>query len=89
MYVAILVGIMKVSEVPIEQMNFVHFDAKRRGIEHGPDDMIAILQIKTSMSFIPIPLGIGLSISDVEKELQEVQSVLDEKARSVLVSNLK
>lgn len=89
MYTAVLVGVMKFSEVPDNILNFVHFDAKRRGIEHKPDDLIAILQVKTSMSFIPIPLGIGLTLGDVEKELSEVQVTLDPQARSVLGSNLK
>jgi len=81
MYTAIFDHVTTYLDAADQMKPFILFDAKRRDIEVKDDDRFAILKIDTSMSYISIPLGQGISIGAIENELKELETQLDAHAR--------
>lgn len=84
MYKAVFEMTTSLQGAPEEIKPFIIFDAKRRGIEIKDEDSFAILRVETTTSFVVIPLGTELTLQDVEKQLLEIETELDEKARDML-----
>jgi hypothetical protein len=84
MYKAVFEMTTSLQGAPEEIKPFIIFDAKRRGIEIKDGDSFVILRVETTTSFVVVPLDTELTLQDVEKQLKEIETELDEKARDML-----
>ena len=67
MYKAVFQIKLPKRDVPEEMLPFVLFDAKRRNIELSEDEEVVILKVATTMSYISVPLGKGITIEVLER----------------------
>ena len=79
MYKAVFVEKTTLGNAPDNIKPFILFDAKRRNIELTDESQVVILKIDTSLSYISVPLGFGLSIEAIDAELKEIETELQEK----------
>lgn len=84
MYSAYLMMVRPAGEVPEEIRPFVRFDADRRGVSLAPGDRVAVIHITTTQSYFIVPVGKGISLSEVLAELSEMDTKLDEDSRKSL-----
>lgn len=87
-YIARLMAITKVSAVTANIMPFVQFQAGQKGIELKDNDKVAILQIENIPSYHIVFLGTDITLEDLEKELANQDSKLNEESRIVLEKQL-
>lgn len=85
-YRANLINITEVGSVPEKLLPFVEFKANQEGIELNNKEMVAVLNIATTESYLPIFFNKTKNIEDIEREVQEGASAeLDTLARRAII----
>ena len=87
-FIARLVSVSKVSEVPVEMMPFVQFQANLKKVELKGDEEVAILQIEGTDCYHAVLLK-GAKLSAIDKELAEIDAKLSAEALDKLKKILK
>ncbi|RMF90349.1 MAG: DUF749 domain-containing protein [Methanobacteriota archaeon] len=70
--------------MPEEYLPYIRFQAAREGRELKGDERIAMLNVSTTTSYIPVFLDRGKTIEDVEREVAESSAVLNKDSRRIL-----
>ena len=87
-YLARLVSITKVSSVTKELLSFVHFQGEQKKIEITDDTKVAILQIENIPSYHIVFLDSGITISELEAELEKNDTTLAGETKALLVRQM-
>lgn len=88
-FVAKIADIKKVKEADEEYKPYIEFRAKLEKRELSGDEIVAILNVETTTSYIPVFLDKGKSIKDVEAEVYEAGAELNRDSRKALENLLK
>ncbi|MDI6654980.1 MAG: DUF749 family protein [Candidatus Hydrothermarchaeota archaeon] len=91
-FTATLVDIKRIHEVPEELMPYVSFKAEIEGrkIKVKGSERVAIFNIASTTSYIPVFLDAGKTIEDVEREIKEQAfAKLSSESREVIKKALK
>lgn len=83
-FVASIADIKYLKDMPEEFMPFVALKATLEKRELKDHDRIAILNVSTTTSYIPIFLDSEKTIEDVEKEVNEASAILNTDTKTVL-----
>ncbi len=83
-FVASIADIKYLKDMPEEFMPFVALKATIEKRELKDQDRIAILNVSTTTSYIPIFLDSDKTIEDVEREVNEASAILNTDSRDVL-----
>lgn len=78
-HIAKMVAVTKVANVTDELLPFVQFKAEKEGRKLSGSEPVAILQIEGTQSYHPIFLP--ATIEEIEKELNELDVVLNEDSK--------
>lgn len=84
MHRANLVAIAKVRDVPPDIRPFVSFRAEVEGRTVADDDMVAVLVIDTTTSYIPVFLKDPPTMADLEEMLRRQDATLTAEAKAAL-----
>jgi len=89
MHRANLVTITEVRNLPPDILPFVHFraDVEERKLE--PDELVAVLVIDTTTSYIPVFLKDPQGMRELEEMLGKQDAQLTSEARNALSRHLK
>jgi hypothetical protein len=87
-FIARLLSVSKLSEVPGEVMPFVQFQANLKKVELKGNEEVAVLQIEGTDCYHPVILK-GAKLSAIEKELAEIDAELSKETRDKLKKVLK
>lgn len=82
-FVAKIADIKKVADAG-EYLPYIHFKAEVEGRELKGNELVAVLNVATTTSYIPVFLDKGKRIEDVEKEVGEAGAALNRDSREVL-----
>jgi hypothetical protein len=88
MHVAKLVAITAVKDVPPDILPFVEFRAAVEERALDPDEMVALLVIDTTTSYIPVFLADSGDITKVETMLAAQEARLSPEAKEVLTKHI-
>lgn len=89
MHVARLVAVTEVRNVPPDIRPFVDFRAAMEEREVGEGEMVAILVIENTSSYIPVFLKDPVSLAELEERLAEQDAKLATDSRDVLAQHLQ
>lgn len=87
-YMARLITITQYGNVTDEFKPFIEFQAAQKKLELSPDTRMAILQVEDIPSYYTVFLDIGLSIEDIEKELEAQELILNQEIKDKLAKIL-
>jgi hypothetical protein len=87
-YIARLVSITKVSSITKELLPFVHFQAEQKKVEITDDTKVAILQIENIPSYHIVFLDSGITISELEVELEKNDTTLARETKALLMRQM-
>lgn len=88
-FIAKIADIKKVKEADEEYKPYIEFRAKIEKRELTGDEIVAILNVETTTSYIPVFLDKGKSIKDVEAEVKESGAELNRDSRKAIENLLK
>ncbi|MFH1774889.1 MAG: DUF749 family protein [Methanobacteriota archaeon] len=89
-FTATLVDIKRIHEVPEGLMPYVNFKAEIEGRKIKGSERVAIFNIASTTSYIPVFLDAGKTIEDVEREIKEQAfAKLSSESREVIKKALK
>lgn len=89
-FIASLVDIKRVSSLPRELRAYVDFKAELNRRKLDGSERVAIFNIATTISYIPVFLDKGKSLEDIEKEIKdEAHAVLTHEGREILKRSLE
>lgn len=82
-FVAKIADIKKVSDAG-EYLPYIHFKAEVEGKTLKGNELVAVLNVATTTSYIPVFLDKGKCIEEVDKEVSEAGAVLNKDSRAAL-----
>jgi len=82
-FIAKIADIKKVSDAG-EYLPYIYFKAEVEGRKLNRDEKVAILNVATTTSYIPVFLDKGKHIEDVDREVSEAGAVLNRDSREAL-----
>lgn len=88
-FIAKIADIKKVKEADDEYKPYIEFRAKMERRELSGDELVVILNVETTTSYIPVFLDKEKSIEDVEAEVKESGAELNKDSRRVIEDLLK
>lgn len=89
-FIATLVDIKRVDSLPHELRAYVDFKAELNRRKLSGMERVAIFNIATTASYIPVFLDKGKSLEDIEKEIKnEADAVLTHEGREILKHSLE
>jgi hypothetical protein len=88
MFIATLVGIFKLEEVPQEYGPFVRYKASLENKDISDNDEIAILKIQGTQSKHVLFLDSYKNIVEIEDELKEAHAKLNYNTKKILEGHL-
>lgn len=89
MHKANLVAITEVRNLPPDILPFVSFRADVEERELSQDELVAVLVIDTTTSYVPVFLKDPPSIADIEAMLAKQDAQLTGEARAALSKHVK
>lgn len=89
MHKANLVAITEVRNLPPDILPFVSFRADVEERELSQDELVAVLVIDTTTSYVPVFLKDPPSIADIEAMLSKQDAQLTGEARAALSKHVK
>jgi hypothetical protein len=89
MHVARLIAITELRNVPSDIRPFVEFKAAVEDRQLDEKEMVAVLNIDTTSSYVPVFLKNPISLEQLEKELGQVDAKLTVESREALARHLK
>jgi len=89
-FIATLVDIKRIHEVPERLMPYVNFKAEIEGRKIKGSERVAIFNIASTTSYISVFLDAGKTIEDVEREIKEQAfAELSSDSRKIVASALR
>ncbi len=88
MYLARLVTISTVEQMPEQFQGFLNFQANLEGHEASKKEKVALLVIEGTSCYVPVFLDRLKEIREIEERLAEQQAEMNEETRSVLAKNM-
>lgn len=89
-FIATLVDIKYVCEVPVGLMPYVNFKAEIEGRKIKGSERVAIFNIASTTSYLPVFLDAGKTLEDVEREIKEQAfAELSSDSRKIVASALR
>lgn len=88
MFIATLVGIFKLEELPQEYSPFVRYKASLEDRDIDENEKIAILNIKGTQSYHALLLSSYKNITEIENELKEAHAKLNYNTKKILEGHL-
>ena len=88
-FIAKIADIKKVKEADDEYKPYIEFRAKMERRELSGDELVVILNVETTTSYIPVFLDREKSIEDVEAEVKESGAEINKDSRRVIEDLLK
>lgn len=84
-FIATLVDIKHVHEVPQEFMPYVNFKAELEGRKLKGSEKVALFNIASTTSYIPVFLDEGKTLEDVEKEIEaQASAKLSSESKEII-----
>lgn len=86
-YIAVLIDIKEVCKLPPEFLPYINIKAIREGRELEGSEKVAVFNISTTSSFLPVFLDEGKTIEELEAEILEDASAKMNHDTLVAVKN--
>ena len=83
-FIARLIDIKKVHEVPEELKPYIDFKAGLENREIGGNERVAIFNVVTTLCYIPVFLDPGKTISDVEEEIKLNSALIHPESKEIV-----
>lgn len=83
-FIATLVDVKDITRIPKEFVPLVEFKAKLEKREIKGNEKVAILNIVSTSSYLPIFLDPGKRIEDIEEEVKTSHAILNHETKNIL-----